>query len=124
VSYLDLYEYILYLLFLVSRCRSLPYLKSSDNGRKSRNDSGVVLNDEIFNNQPLSIIHNRRRIKFNTTNQFVMHTSSHVCFQKTSSNPNTKHVKRTSCRFYWFFLIFLLFIISILFSFMRFIFFR
>ncbi|CAF4294961.1 unnamed protein product [Rotaria socialis] len=61
----------------LTRSRSLPSLKSSNNGRQSRNDSGVVLNDEIFNHQSQSIIHNRRRIKTNTINQLVMHTSNH-----------------------------------------------
>ncbi|CAF0938421.1 unnamed protein product [Rotaria sp. Silwood1] len=61
----------------LTRSRSLPYLKSSDNGRKSHNDSDVVLTDEIFNSQSISINYNRRRIKPNTTNQYVMHTSSH-----------------------------------------------
>jgi len=101
--------------FLVSRSRSLPCLKPFDHGRKSRNDSGVVLTDEMFNSQPLSIIYNRRRIKTNTTNQFVMHTSSHVCFQKInkSKNSNSKHLIHNFCRFHWFFLVFFLFIIII-----------
>lgn len=107
---------------LVTRSRSLPLLKPSDNGRKSRNDSGVVLNDEISNFQPISIIHNRRRIKTNTANEFVMHTSSHVCIQKKTNNStssNSKYLTHSSCRFHWFFHIFSLFIISLLFSFLK-----
>ncbi|CAF2110091.1 unnamed protein product [Rotaria magnacalcarata] len=106
----------------LTRSRSLPSLKSFNNGRKSRNDSGVVLNDEIFNHQSLSIIHNRRRIKTNTTNQFVMHTSNHVCIQKNSNSStisNSKYLTHTSCRFHWLFHIFFLFIISLLFSFIK-----
>ncbi|CAF0785720.1 unnamed protein product [Rotaria sordida] len=105
------------------RSRSLPYLKSSDNSRKSRHDSGIVLTDEIFNNQPISINYNRRRIKSNTANQFVMHTSSHVCFQKTNNSINTnnsKHLTYRSSRFHWLFHIFFLLIISLLFSSMKF----
>jgi hypothetical protein len=101
--------------FPVSRSRSLPYIKPLDYGRKSRNDSGVVLTDELFNTQTLSIIHNRRRIK---SNQFVMHTSSHVCIQKTnhSMNSNHKHFKHYSCRFLWFVLFTILFLFVIYFS--------
>ncbi|CAF2348613.1 unnamed protein product [Rotaria sp. Silwood2] len=107
----------------LTRSRSLPCLKSSDNGRKSRNDSGIVLTDEIFNSQPISIIYNRRRIKPNTTNQLVMHSSSHVCFQKTNNSTNTnnsKHMTYRSCRFHWLFHIFFVCIISLLFSYMKF----
>ncbi|CAF0900307.1 unnamed protein product [Adineta steineri] len=107
----------------LTRSRSLPYLKCSNNGRKSRNDSGIVLSDEILNIQPLSTIHNRRRIKSNATNQFVMHTSSHVCIQKTNNsiNSNSKQFMRIINRFHWFFHILSLFIISLLlFSFMKF----
>ncbi|CAF3341157.1 unnamed protein product [Rotaria socialis] len=106
----------------LTRSRSLPSLKSSNNGRQSRNDSGVVLNDEIFNHQSQSIIHNRRRIKTNTINQLVMHTSNHVCIQKninSSTISNSKYLTHTSCRFHWLFHIFFLFIISLLFSFIK-----
>ena len=101
------------------RSRSLPYIKSFDNGRKSRNDSGVVLTDEIFNSQPISTIYNRRRIISNTTNKFVMHTSSHVCFQKSNNgiNSNSKH---SPCRFHWFFSILFLFVICLPFLLMKF----
>ncbi|UJR27543.1 hypothetical protein I4U23_008825 [Adineta vaga] len=105
----------------LTRSRSLLHFKSIDNGRKSRNDSGVVLNDEILSIHPLSTIHHRRRIKSITTNNFVMHTSSHVCFQKTNNNIHSsqKQIIHRSCRCHWFFLLFV-FILLGLFSLMKF----
>lgn len=106
----------------VSRSRSLPLLKSVDHGRKSRNDSGVVLTDEPFNSVPLSTgHHHRRRIE---SNHFVMHTSNGVYSRKVplSIPENSKpFLARYSCRFHWFFLVFCLFIdLAILFIYERF----
>jgi len=94
----------------LTHSRSLPCLKSIENGRKSRQDSGVVLNDDMIPLQSISVLHHRRRIK---SNNFVMHTSSHVCFQKSQVNSSTKK----SNRFSWFFHLFF-FLMNIILSFL------
>ncbi|CAF1658578.1 unnamed protein product, partial [Adineta ricciae] len=61
----------------LTRTRSLPLLKSLDHDRKSRNDSGVVLTDDIFTLHSLPTLYNRRRIKSGANNHLIVHTSSH-----------------------------------------------
>ena len=85
-----------------------------DEGRKSRQDSGVVLTDELH---PLPSIFDdqirRRRIKANISSHSVLHTSS-TCGNQSILISNSL----SSTRFQWFslFLCLLLFFSSIMIS--------
>ena len=81
----------------VVRSRSLPTFPASTHGRQSRNDSGVVLTDELVPLQPISMFPTRRRIR---SNQLVMHTSSHVCFPKMNNSnlPRNQSLSMNSRR--------------------------
>jgi len=80
------------------RTRSLPLFRSMDEGRKSRQDSGVVLTDELH---PLPSIFDdqirRRRIKSNISSHSVLHTSS-TCGNQSILISNSL----SSTRFQWF----------------------